>query len=177
MTEEDDYEVLPHQVLEDLKGEVETLKNKLSQPDTKSQELILEMESLKDSIRDLQEVFHTALELSKGEDLSQTVRGLREKVEAVVQQNETIAKALLSISDKLEAAAVKKVAPAVNSMQPGQSQMGFPSVGGPRMAPRSPLGPSAGPFGASPFSSSSAPMMPDLPPPPAPPLRGRKGLF
>ena len=36
-----DYEILPHKLLEDLKGDVESLKNKLSKPDSKANELIL----------------------------------------------------------------------------------------------------------------------------------------
>ena len=54
---EDDYEILPHQLLADLKYDIEALKKRLSQPDSKMQELILEIESLKDSIHELNTVF------------------------------------------------------------------------------------------------------------------------
>ena len=59
---DDEYEILPHQLLQDLKYDVEALKKKLTQPDTKSNELILEIESLKDSVHDLNDIFKKALE-------------------------------------------------------------------------------------------------------------------
>lgn len=175
MAEDEEYEVLPHQILEDLKEEVEALKKKLSQPDTKTQELILEMESLKDALRDLQDVFHKALELSKGEDVTQTVSSLKEKIEAVVHQNETIAKALLSISDKLEEGVARKVSAMPSpSAAPASSYpvgMGLPQLPGQRTAPRPMSMPSMFP------SAAPAPMpVSDFPPPPVPPMK-RKGLF
>ena len=42
---DEEYEILPHQLLSDLKYDVEALKKKLSQPDAKANELILEIES------------------------------------------------------------------------------------------------------------------------------------
>ena len=67
VTMDEDYEILPHQILADLKSEVEALKKKLTQPDAKAQELILEIESLKDSIHDLTMIFQKALEDMKQE--------------------------------------------------------------------------------------------------------------
>ncbi|MBI2666282.1 hypothetical protein HYX13_01585 [Candidatus Woesearchaeota archaeon] len=177
--ENNEYEVLPHQLLEDLKYDVEELKKKLTQPDSKTQELVLEMESLKDSLRDLQEVFHKALEQTKGEDVGQTISGLRQKIENVVQQNETIARALLTISDKLDdfmqgkrgtgfslgsspgsvnsstgSFSSPNSPPSAGGMQGMQHQMGMPSLPGPRMAPRPMGGPSG--FSGMPMASSSS---------------------
>ena len=59
---EEEYEILPHQLLSDLKYDVEALKKKLTQPDNKINELILEIESLKDSIHELNIVFEKALQ-------------------------------------------------------------------------------------------------------------------
>ena len=42
MTQE--YEILPHKLISDLKYDVEALKKKLTQPDAKANELILEIE-------------------------------------------------------------------------------------------------------------------------------------
>ena len=153
----DEYEILPHQLLQDLKYEVEALKKKLTQPDTKSNELILEIESLKDSLHELQDIFKRALEENKGEDLAGTVRVLKEKVEAVVMQNETIAKALLAISERMEEqrAPLRAAAPSLMS----QHTIGMPEMPGPmRMAPRPQMGPM------------------DMPPPP-PPSDKKRGLF
>ena len=153
----DEYEILPHQLLQDLKYEVEALKKKLTQPDTKSNELILEIESLKDSLHELQDIFKRALEENKGEDLAGTVRVLKEKVEAVVMQNETIAKALLAISERMDEqrTPVRAAAPSLMS----QHTIGMPEMPGPmRMAPRPQMGPM------------------DMPPPP-PPSDKKRGLF
>jgi len=190
--ENNEYEVLPHQLLEDLKYDVEELKKKLTQPDSKTQELVLEMESLKDSLRDLQQVFHTALEQTKGEDVGQTISNLRQKIESVVQQNETIAKALLTISDKLDdfMQGGRKLpslggGSALPQLTQVQHQMGMPSLPGQRMAPR-PMGGQSGfsgmPQSSSPSFSGSYPSpssspVSDLPLPPAPPSGKRKGLF
>ena len=62
---EEEYEILPHQLLSDLKTEVEALKKKLTQPDAKANELILEIESLKDSVHELNVVFEKAMEEMK----------------------------------------------------------------------------------------------------------------
>ena len=100
---DEDYEILPHQILADLKNEVEALKKKLTQPDAKAQELILEIESLKDSIHDLTMIFQKALEDMKQEgDAAQLMKALTMKIEAVISQNETIARGMIAISDKVE---------------------------------------------------------------------------
>jgi len=98
----EEYEILPHKLLEDLKYDVEALKKKLSQPDAKMNELLLEVEGLKDSIHDLNEIFKKALEETKGEDPANMMTVVSEKLQAVVAQNETIAKGMIAISDKLE---------------------------------------------------------------------------
>ncbi|HLC91362.1 MAG TPA: hypothetical protein VJI15_06365 [Candidatus Nanoarchaeia archaeon] len=174
---EEDYEILPHQLLQDLKFEVESLKKKLTQPDSKSNELILEIESMKDAIHELNSVFQKALAETKGEDVGKTIKTLKDKTEMVVSQNETIAKALIAISDKLdrfmqENKAVKQP----QRMPQVQHTMGMPSIPGPgRMAPppemfSSPMGMPQMPSMAMPSAMSG------MPPPPPSPSR-RKGLF
>ena len=146
----EEYEILPHQLLEELKGEVEVLKKKLMEPDAKAQELILEIESLKDSVHDLYDLFQKALDITKGENISSTIATLKEKVEAVIKQNETIARALLTISDKMDQQP-KPFSPPTASFP-----MSPPSLPGARMAPRPEM-----------------PLMNDFPPPPP----RKKGLF
>lgn len=94
-----DYEILPHKLLSDLKYDVETLKKKLTHPDAKAEELILEIESLKDSIHELTNIFERAIEETKAEDLS---KNIKDKLDAVIRQNETIAKGMIAISDKVD---------------------------------------------------------------------------
>lgn len=99
---EDEYEILPQKLLSDLKFDVEALKKKLVEPDIKINELILEIESMKDSIHELNAVFEKALEETKEEDLTETIKSLNEKLENVISQNETIAKGMVAISDQLD---------------------------------------------------------------------------
>lgn len=137
---EEEYEILPHQLLSDLKYDVEALKKKLSQPDNKMNELILEIESMKDSIHELNNVFQKALEKTKEEDPYKTIKVLSEKMETVLSQNETIARGMVAISDKLEdfiskQIAVKQPAKGPSPGLPVQHMMGPPKIPGARTAP------------------------------------------
>lgn len=155
----DENEVLPSQLLVGLKNEVEALQKKLAQPDAKANELILEMESLKDSIHDLTNLFQKALEETKEEDLSKVIKTVNERLDTVVSQNETIARGMIAISDKVEdwinkqrGSSPMTSAPAMGQGQsaPVYHSMGMPQMGS-RNAPR-PMG--------------GAPDLGDLPPPP-----------
>lgn len=99
---EEQYELYPQQLIADLKYDVEALKKKLLQPDTKMNELVLEIESLKDTLHDLQTIFTKALEETKENDAYATITLLKERLDAVVKQNETIAQGMVAISDKVE---------------------------------------------------------------------------
>ncbi len=161
MTDEE-YEILPHQLLQDLKYDVESLKKKLMQPDKKAEELILEIESLKDSIHELTVIFQKALEETKNEDLTAVIKTVSERLETVVSQNETIAKGMIAISDKVEdwmgrQASLPKAE--ARPAFPAQHTIGAPPMPGPRMAPMPMMGP------------------PGMPPPPPMPGKKRVGLF
>ncbi len=161
---DEQYELLPHQLLSDLKYDVEALKKKLTQPDSKANELILEIESLKDSIHELHGIFKKALEKTDEEDVYKTIRNLNSRIDAVVSQNETIAKGMIAISDKLEDFMGKHPNPGMSrpmpmntEIRPPQHSMGPPAFPGPgRIAPGPQMGPPSppGPGGV------------DLPPPP-----------
>ena len=100
---EKEYELLPHKLLADLKYDVEALKKKLMKPDAKANELILEIESMKDSTHELTVVFQRALEEMKGdEDFSKTIKNLNEKITTLVSQDETIARGMVALSDKVD---------------------------------------------------------------------------
>ncbi|MEW5897330.1 MAG: hypothetical protein AB1668_06565 [Nanoarchaeota archaeon] len=190
---DEDYEILPHQLLADLKYEVEALKKKLTQPDAKVNELILEIESLKDSIHELNVVFEKALQETKEEDLSKIIKTINERMEAVINQNETIAKGMIAISDKLDDFMQKQ------SSLPGRAEMQRPGMSSapgmqgiappPFMIAPSPLSPP--PFGSEramapqpepapfppPSFGPSSPFGKVLPPPPPSPVKKRTGLF
>jgi len=142
---DEEYEILPHKLLADLKDDVEALKKKLSEPDNKANELILEIESLKDSVSELNGIFQKTLQEVKGDD------DLGKLLRNVVSQNETIAKGMIAISDKLEDFMGKHNTPMQNKMHippqptmnhpnypqsaPIHHTMGPPSISGSRMAP------------------------------------------
>ncbi|MFH1683143.1 MAG: hypothetical protein ABIA37_05085 [Candidatus Woesearchaeota archaeon] len=102
MINNDEYEILPHKLLEDLKYDVETLKKKLSEPEAAGQELIAEMEDLKTTIKEMNNVFKEALQDIKEEDSAQLLAALQNKIQAITSQNEVIARGMVAISDKLE---------------------------------------------------------------------------
>ncbi len=170
---DEDYELIPHQLLNDLRYDVEALKKKLNQPDTKINELLLEVESLKDSIHDLNLIFQKAIEETKDEDPSQKIQKLNERIDEVINQNETIAKGMIAIADKLESfmnsqqQQSSKVMMAPPSLSPTQHNMGLPSLPGNRIAPppMGGMGSPEGNFGSSPDF--------DMPPPP-PRMKGDK---
>ena len=164
---EEDYEILPHQLLADLKSEVEILKKKLTQPDAKANELILEIESLKDSIHELNNIFQKALEQTKEEDLAKVIKIISQRLETVVAQNETIAKGMVAISDKVEdflsSPGVRSQLPAARA-QPIQHTLGLPQMKGARAAPLLQMEPPS--FQEPEFPSPLAGSMPPPPPPP-----------
>jgi hypothetical protein len=178
---EEDYEILPHQLLADLKYDVEALKKKLSSPDSKMQELILEIESMKDSIHEMNNVFQSALEQTKGEDPHQEIKLLKEKMSTVLSQNETIARGMVAISDKLEDFMGKKhEMPSGPTIIPPGPQMRSPP---PQMPIQHTMGPpSSGPRTAPPLNFGDAPPglgepSMDFPPPPPDIRKKRVGLF
>lgn len=166
---DDDYEILPHQLLSDLKYDVEALKKKLVEPDSKTNELILEIESLKDSIHELTGIFDRALKETGEEDVTKMVHSLNEQLRTVVSQNEVIAKGMIAISDKLEDFMKEQGGKASFSPQviaPSQHFIGVPPTIG-RVAPRPDMS----------IPAAVAISSPDLPP--SPPAGGKKrnGLF
>src|SRR3989344_5315569 len=102
MTHKPENEHLPHSLIVDLKHDVEALKKSLSHPDTKAHELILEIESMKDAVHQLNAIFNKALKEMKDEDITKTIQAITEKLNAVANQNETIAQGMVALSDKLD---------------------------------------------------------------------------
>lgn len=183
--DEADYELLPHQVLNDLKQDMDALKKRLSQPDARINELILEIESLKDNIHQLTAIFQKVLDGTKVDDPSKNLRTLIEKNEAIISQNETIARGMLAISDKLSEFMARQgmsssAMPRGPASSPVQHTMGAPMMPS-RMAPRPTM----------PMSGAAPSMMPSVqaqlqsppqdfdlpPPPPASDGKKRMGVF
>ncbi len=163
-------EHLPHSLIVELKHDVETLQKKLSHPDTKTHELILEIESLKDAVHQLNVIFDKALKEMKDEDMFKTFHTMMEKVTMLAAQNETIAQGMVALSDKMDTFMTRQLGrtmggPAASGMpgMPVQHTMGAPTMPG-RMAPRPETSMTPEPAGFP-------------PPPPGPSSRKRVGLF
>ena len=159
----DEYEILPHKLLEDLKYDVEALKKKLSEPETAAQELIAEMEDLKSTIKELNNIFKDALIDVKDEDSAKLLASLQNKIETVTTQNETIARGMVAISDRLEDF-MKKHQPA---FPPKTAPKPFPPLtlkAPPQISPT--IAPPPGP-----------PLPPGVPAPPPGIKPRRKGIF
>lgn len=159
---QEEYEVIPHKLLHDLSYDVEALKKKLSAPDAKINELILEIESMKDVIHELNTIFAKALGESKSDSPSKLLTDLTQKVDMVITQNETIAKGMLAISDKVD--------------EWMQKQAGFPRPAQQHPASVPPVSHNMG--APNPLAATPARMAP--PPssfPPPPPNIKKKGLF
>ncbi len=157
----EEYEMIPHKLLSDLKFDVEALQKKLSQPDSKTEELLLELESVKSSLHELTSVFQQALKEMKDEG------DIGKKLDAVISQNETIARGMIAISDKVEnwmsgqrGALPKVAAPVQHRMGPPQQERKMAPFPAPRGQPAPP------PTGGM-----------DFPPPPPSAKKKRGGIF
>lgn len=173
---DEEYEILPHQLLQDLRYDVEALKKKLSEPETKTNELILEIESLKDSIHELTGIFQKALQDMKEDDPSKMMQEMSTRLRDVISQNEVIARGMVAISDKLEdfmrrnssggsLGSSQLVPPPSPQISP--QVMGIPQMSGARMAPKPAM---PGSMAGNSF---------DFPPPPPGMSSGKKrvGIF
>jgi phage shock protein A len=126
-----EHRTLSHETLSDIKYDVDALKKKLHHPESQTQELILEIESLKDSVHEMNEIFKRALKEVKEDDASRTLKIITERLEAVVTQNETIAKGMVAISDKLEDFMHNQGASSIGgSVASGRHIMSAPSMPG-----------------------------------------------
>ena len=94
---EEDWELIPHQILADLRDEVQALKKKLDQPSTRK-EVIKSNDELRKSIQQMQKVFEQALSQVEKEEDSDVMK-LLEKIE---KQNNHIAKTLASITEGVD---------------------------------------------------------------------------
>lgn len=172
MIQKQEGEHLPQSLIVGLKHDVEALQKKLAHPDAKMHELILEIESLKDAVHQLNAIFEKALKEMKEEDIMKTFHAISEKVNTMSVQNETIAQGMVALSDKLDTFMTRTLGSRVAASgsapaMPVQHTMGTPMMPG-RMAPR--------PEVSMPSMPASEPAgLP--PPPPGPSSRKRVGLF
>lgn len=189
----EDWEIVPHQILAELRDEVHVLKEKLSQPSTKL-DMVTAMNDLKKSILDMHAVFQAALEQT-----GKPENDLAQRLTVVEKQNERILQMLgkTGKSESMNAGSDmnERVAP-MDSMldMPEMSSMSAPPLPNVRRAPPPmrrappPMPPLPGMYPAMPGLPSSrsapSPQMPGRVPPsldslgiPPPPPAPKKGLF
>lgn len=98
MADEDEYEILPHKEIEDLKNELDALK-KGPTPESRNQ-----MQKLNDSINSLLGLFKEAssqmnLEEEEANLVSQKLIPLEEKMDQILDQNQKIAEGIVALAD------------------------------------------------------------------------------
>jgi len=156
--DEQEWEMIPHKILADLRDEVHILKDKMSQPSTRK-DMVDSMIELKRSIDQMHDIFKTALDTTGKDDHPEILA----KLANIEKQNEQIAQALVTVAELVEQMHQKKVQPA----EPEQSFAPPPFAAPPSFA--------APPQFAPP--RSRAPSRASMPLPPPPPPAPRKGLL
>jgi len=172
---EEDYELMPHNEISELRKELKELK-KGSSPGIKLQILI---ERLNSNIEDMLELIRDASKDVNGDSgsLAQNVAVIKRDVAELKSQNEKIAQAILAVADM-----VKK--PAGLARKEGSPfDAGPPGFGpGPMPLPRANMNAggniNAGPVGGPPLRQQPMPPPAGMPPPPGlGALPKKKGWF
>ena len=144
---DDDYDLLPHRQINELKGLVQDLKNKVDRASPK--DLINAMDSLTKSIDSLMNLFRQAADEMRYEEKEDILSGgsehkaINEKLDRVLEQNKIIADGMVAVSNMVRDLAGKQrkqqaaQAPKPQQFQPGfQPSMRAPSFPQPNFQPQ-----------------------------------------
>lgn len=180
MADNEEWEMIPHKLLSDLKDEVQGLKEKLDQPSLRS-DMISTILELKASLKQLQGVIQTAIDAVGKEENDPALTQLQAKMSNLEQQNTQIAQALVTIADLVESMNKKMegsppprpVPPPLRPLPPRPPQPQRMAPPPPRPAPRQP--PMGMPPPPPPFEANEPPF--GMPPPPPPEKSGLFGRF
>ncbi len=140
---EEDWELLPHKIIADLRDEVQALKEKMTSPAGDS-DLVKAINELKVSISQMQSLFQAALVKISAEEeeelsLIKMIEQLGRKLPDIEKQNEQIAKAMVAIAEMVESMKNAPVLAAPAALMPTPqpaSNLNFapPPIMGPSMA-------------------------------------------
>ncbi len=185
---EEEWEMVPHKILSDLKDEVQALKEKMGKPEAPAQELLDGMSNLNSSIKQLQDLFNTALASINAEepvkDNKSEFQAIHNHLSGIEKQNEQNARAVVALANILEDKKSEPAIQMVTSPPPFMQQ--------PRPMPRQMNPQPRAPFPAPsmsmerddfipqspPFPSRGAPMPGGgMPPPPSLSMSEKRGLF
>lgn len=163
-TSEDEYELLPHKEIEDLKDELAKLKEFEIAPSKKLQVSLLELDTKLDKlIAIFEDATHEMRIEEGGLSFTEKMKPLLEKMNKILEQNSEIASGILALADMVkEKQAPKMEEPRLEPTPPMPMEMEAPMPMPPRRAP--PVGPI--PPGVP----------PGMPLPPMPPKRRTFGL-
>jgi len=106
----DEYEIVPHKDILDLKKEIARLKGEGQTPDTRDS-LFYAVTKLNDSINDLLKLFKAASESMAAEGEVADMSGVNEKLNTIIEQNKKIAEGIVALADLIKAG--KAQAPAM----------------------------------------------------------------
>jgi len=170
---DDDYDLLPHKQITELKRQMQDIKNKVDRSSPK--ELIDSMDAMTKSIDSLMTLFKQTADEMKYEEKEEILSGgnehkaMNEKLDKMIEQNKIIADGMVAVSDIVKGFAVKEKKQPSPRPQPGfKPSMSAPSFPQPRFdAPQLPPQPEMQ------QGIMEEPPLPDLGEEPKP----KKGLF
>lgn len=163
MANDDEYEIMPQSALSRVKTDIEALKTKVGSVDQK--EVISSVNSLKESIDNLLNIFKVAQEEMKMEQREQqsiehNLGPINKKLEELAKQNQELAKGLVVVADM-----IKEHIPKIEDEI---SHIKIPKMAPkPKAAPRPRPPADLPPLGPEPMPAR--PQAPPMPPPAAPP--------
>jgi hypothetical protein len=163
--QEEEYELLPHREIEDLKEELSKLKEFEVAPSKKLQVSLLEVNAKLDKLITIfEDASHEMRVEEGGLSFTDKMRPLLEKMNKILEQNSEIASGILALADMVKE-------------KSGRMESGFetynapPSAAGFNVPPKMSEAPSGAPMGAQ----AAGPMPPGVPPGmPLPPLPKRR---
>ncbi len=167
--EEEEYELLPHKEIEELKEELSKLKEFEIAPSKRLQVSLLELNTKLDKLITIFEDASHELRVEEGGiSFTEKMRPLLEKMNKVLEQNSEIASGILALADM-----VKEMKEGEAPRRPEPMEMPRPiSMEAPRpMAPMEAMPRPAPPVGAMPPG-----VPPGMPLPPMPPRRRTFGI-
>lgn len=161
-TGDDEYEILPHKEIEELKEELRKLKQFEVTPTKKMQITMTELNSKLDRLLMIFEEASTALHVEEGGlGFKEQIRPVIERLNKILQQNSEIAQGIVAVADMMRETKARPERPETMPPPPATS-----------FGPPTPPGPAPG---------TPPPLLPRTPPgtppperPPTPPPRRRR---
>lgn len=173
---EDEYELLPHKEIEDLKDELAKLKEFEIAPSKKLQVSLLELNTKLDKLITIFEDATHELRIEEGAlSFTEKMKPILEKMNKILEQNSEIASGILALADMVKDIKEKpeaKIEIETRTLTP-TSQM--PEMQMPMPAPSAPMM-MAPPRQAPPVGPMPPGVPPGMPLPPMPPRRRTFGL-